>query len=163
MPTAFTRTLTALALLLVACAQIFGMDRGFLCDCGGIEKITRVDHCHGPHSAACHQDEDEAQDHDHALTPHHHDESDPQSGEDTDTDTHEHQALIESLLASLSPGFEFSAPPAIIIGWVMPEWQSPVIDLAALTSTPEVAAADPPQATHRPWPRVLARTVALRI
>ena len=160
MPSAFTRTLSALALLLVACAQIFGMDRGFLCDCGGIEKVTRVDHCHGPHSAACHADENEEAEHDHTLTPHHHDESDhpSQSG-----DSHEHQALIESLLASISPGLEFSAPPTAVIHLVLPEWQSPVIQLTALTSTAEVAANHSPQSTHRPWPHVLARTVALRI
>ena len=36
--------------------QVFGGITGYLCRCGGEEVLTRTDHCHGPHSEACHQE-----------------------------------------------------------------------------------------------------------
>lgn len=34
--------------------QAFGVSAGYLCRCGGEERLTQVDHCHGPHSDHCH-------------------------------------------------------------------------------------------------------------
>lgn len=145
----FRHIMPALALLTIASAQVFGMDRGFLCDCGGMEKITAADHCHGPHSAVCH--EDEAEEPCHESSDGHH-----------KGDTHEHLALIESLLASLSPALSFSAPAPIIMDLALEEWHTPLF----LTEAPAFTAAHsehPPPATHRPWPRLLAHTLILRI
>lgn len=50
--------------------QVFGMSRGFLCDCGGRVEITAADHCHGPHGDACHESTEAAcQESDHHGEP----------------------------------------------------------------------------------------------
>jgi hypothetical protein len=41
----------ALALL---AAQVFGVARNYLCDCGGAPVQVSTDHCVGPHGAECH-------------------------------------------------------------------------------------------------------------
>lgn len=46
MPPICKRTLTTLAVLAVACAQLFGMQRGFVCDHVGAVVETESDHCH---------------------------------------------------------------------------------------------------------------------
>jgi hypothetical protein len=38
-------------------AQVFGMVRGYVCDCTGRMQWTAQDHCHGPHHGDCHRDE----------------------------------------------------------------------------------------------------------
>lgn len=40
------RILTTLAVLVVACAQVFGMQRGYACDHGDAGVETEVEHCH---------------------------------------------------------------------------------------------------------------------
>jgi hypothetical protein len=40
--------------------QAFGGITGYLCRCGGQQSFTQADHCHGPHSEGCHDDEDQA-------------------------------------------------------------------------------------------------------
>ncbi|WP_395739891.1 hypothetical protein [Prosthecobacter sp.] len=153
----FQHLLIALALLALAFAQVFGMGRGFLCDCGGVERVTFADHCHGPHSAACHQHEDEAPFPCQGTEDHHDGEEGSEGG------THEHQALIESLLASISSKIEFSAIAPALVALVMPEWQSPSLTgPASLTSSASLSAHPPPVA-HRPWPQMLTHAVALRI
>ena len=41
----------ALGVLAVISAQLFGIGRGFLCDCSDVQTVTLSDHCHGPHGA----------------------------------------------------------------------------------------------------------------
>ncbi|WP_395745528.1 hypothetical protein [Prosthecobacter sp.] len=149
MPSVLKRTLCTLAILLVACAQVFGMGRGFICDCGGFEKITPADHCHGPHSTACHE----------------HETAEPcyESGDEHhDGDTHEHQALIESLLASISPALSYSAPAPIIMDLALEEWTAPILLPEAVSAAAALSEHSPP-AAQRPWPHVLAHALVLRI
>jgi len=40
------RILTTLAVLVVACAQVFGMQRGYVCDHGDSTLETKAEHCH---------------------------------------------------------------------------------------------------------------------
>ena len=40
------RILPMLAILVVACAQVFGMHRGFMCDHHGATVVTDAEHCH---------------------------------------------------------------------------------------------------------------------
>jgi hypothetical protein len=40
------RILTSLAVLAVMCAQVFGMQRGFVCEHQGIRVETAAEHCH---------------------------------------------------------------------------------------------------------------------
>lgn len=47
------KLLPVLGVLAVMCAQVFGIGRGFICDCSGAQIVTQSDHCHGPHGAPC--------------------------------------------------------------------------------------------------------------
>ena len=40
------RILPTLAVLVVACAQVFGVQSGFLCECGDAVVETEAEHCH---------------------------------------------------------------------------------------------------------------------
>jgi hypothetical protein len=51
----FSALLCVLTLLL---AQSFGVTAGFLCRCGGLDRLTQIDHCHGPHSEDCHNSQE---------------------------------------------------------------------------------------------------------
>ena len=59
---------------LVACAlmlsQVFGVPRGYLCDCSGEKQAVQEAHCDGPHGAQCHSSNlDRADDGDHHEHP----------------------------------------------------------------------------------------------
>ncbi len=142
MPRHHRLTISLIALIAISWAQAFGLQRGYLCDCGGVENLTQVDHCHGPHSTACH----DVEDHD---IPHQHDE--------TDEDTHQHAAVIDSLLAKQQStvGFDIVAPSLAVIAEIT--W-----DIAPQRySTPLVLV----NRSHKPpdWPQRLSQTIALRI
>ena len=47
------KLLLALGVLALVSAQLFGVGRGFLCDCSGGPVFTASDHCHGPHGTHC--------------------------------------------------------------------------------------------------------------
>lgn len=137
-----------IALLAIGWAQTFGLHRGWVCNCGGVEEITQVDHCHGPHSTACHGEEN----HDHSL-PHHHDEN--------DGDTHEHAAVVDSLIAKQQNDFAFSIAAPVKVLCVLDAWES---ILRAPSQVECLAETLPSRAgpVHA-WPRVIAQTIALRI
>ncbi len=141
--------LTCLVLCALAWAQAFGISRGYLCDCGGEIQVTLSESCHGPHGAACH-DQDEGE-----VTGHHHDE------ESEDDDTHHHTPFKEDVLAKQlsTPVFVFVAP----VSW-LPLWELPLLHAAAQMdrkTAPSWAVGD--GTTARRWPRVLARTIALQV
>lgn len=46
MPTALKRTLSTLAILLVACAQVCGLQRGYECHHQDVAVLTAAEHCH---------------------------------------------------------------------------------------------------------------------
>jgi len=137
--------LTALAALSVLTAQMIGVNRGFLCDCGGIPRLTQADHCHGPHDHACDTD-------DHGG--HDHDKIDHGPGEPM----HEHSVAIEKLVASKASPLFLSKP--------MP----PVMALLDWVNGATVSRTDASPRVHRPpplagdvgpsWPEVLSRTIA---
>ena len=83
------RLLAVLGLLALLSAQVFGLTRGYQCDCTGQVEWTAQDHCHGPHDAGCHDDE---------APGHAHDEGDG-SGE-----RHEHQEVRDDAEARSLPG-----------------------------------------------------------
>lgn len=139
-----------IALLAVGWAQTFGLHRGFACDCGGMEQITQVDHCHGPHSTACHEEENA----DHSI-PHEHEED--------DGSTHQHAAVVDSLVAKQQTDFAFSIAAPVKVLDAQALWESSVHVLTEddrSTETPPPRAG-PAQASA--WPRLLAQTIALRI
>lgn len=134
---------TLLAFAAMLWAQVFGLHRGFVCDCGGVAEVTSMDHCHGPHSEACHEHEEES--------PCHHDH------DDHGADTHEHAALIERLVAGNV--IDMVAVPAPLVSVIeMPAW----LALESVWFEEVVSStSDPP--LRRSWPEVLTGSVALRI
>ena len=55
----FARLLTVLCVFAVLGAQVFGLARAFVCDCGGDFVIVKSESCHGPHGPNCHVEESE--------------------------------------------------------------------------------------------------------
>ncbi|MBN8422357.1 MAG: hypothetical protein J0L73_25805 [Verrucomicrobia bacterium] len=149
MPRLIQLLLPAMALVALVSAQVFGLGRGFVCDCGGVEKVTLADHCHGPHSADCHEHE--------AAEPCHGDE------DHHEEDSHEHEALSESLRASVSPGLAFSALALTAFSLALEEWKSPLLVPCAHSMAVAEIQMDSGQATQRSWSQVLVHAVALRI
>ncbi|MGV3664393.1 MAG: hypothetical protein ACO1TE_29745 [Prosthecobacter sp.] len=137
-----------IALLAIGWAQTFGLHRGWICDCGGVEYVTQVDHCHGPHSEACHDEENA----DHSI-PHDH--------EGDDGDTHQHAAVVDSLVAKQQNDFAFSIAAPVKVLSVLDAWESLV---QAPCEVEHLAETPPPRAgPAREWPLILAQTIALRI
>ena len=130
-------------------AQVFGLHRGFVCDCGGVAEVTQMDHCHGPHSEACHHHEEEIPCH--GEDDEHHDEA----------GTHEHAALIERLVAgNVIDMVTVPAPAASVIE--MPVWLAVEPFWIGESEFSTVMYRDD-VSRRRSWPEVLARTIALRI
>jgi ABC-type Zn2+ transport system substrate-binding protein/surface adhesin len=137
-------SLTLLAFTAMLWAQVFGLHRGFVCDCGGVAEVTQIDHCHGPHSEACHDHEEE-------FSVHHHDDH-----EDSDHEsegTHEHAALVERLVAGAVSDMDVQAPRPLVSAFEMPVWAAEEV-----VSAPARFADRPrswiPVPRRRSWPEV---------
>lgn len=139
--------LIAFALLALGWAQVFGIMRGYLCDCHGIAQISSFDHCHGDHDKCCHDDE---------STSHSHDDHDEDEGE-----THEHEPVKDTVQARTIASTAVVASAPVLAIFTLPDFLIS-LDLAQpamLSPTPPPRLAE----LHRRWPRVLTRSVALRI
>lgn len=150
MSRSFRQTLATLAILMVACGQIFGLQKGFVCDCGGHEHVTMLDHCHGLSGDGDHDHDD------HDEEPWH------DSGQHEDEDTHEHPANVESVTAESSVQLHFTAPTLAFIALLSHDWQ----ELQSMAAKAPAAQALPPWQEHdtgQRWPHVLAHAVVLRI
>lgn len=138
-------TISLIALCAMAWVHAFKPARGFECDCGDAPVFTIQEHCHGPHSAACHEHDETTPCHEHDDLP-------------ADDDTHHHTVLIESLLALKADSSQFAS-----IAATMPVILS-VIALPPVVPTEHVAprhlAAQP---DGRRWPLILSRTIALLV
>ncbi|MCB1277266.1 hypothetical protein [Prosthecobacter sp.] len=135
----------AIALFAMAWVHVFKPVRGFECEHDGVRVFTLQDHCHGPHSAACH-------DHDHEEPCHSHD--DLPAGDDTE----HHTALVESLTALKTDSFQFAAVLAVAPATFETIAFPPV--LSADESVLRHIAAHP---DGRRWPRILSHCIALLI
>lgn len=140
--------LTALALLALGWAQVFGMMRGYVCDCGGEVEITAMDHCHGPHGIACHDHEFAAPGHD-------------QDDHSDESDSHEHAPLTESVQAHQQSVHSslVVAPMLAVIATL--EAITPFISLNEIAISYTSPLRD--DGGGRRWPQVLTRTIALRV
>jgi hypothetical protein len=137
--------LIAFALLSLGWAQVFGIMRGYLCDCHGYTQISAFDHCHATHSAISAEDD----------TPSHSHE------EDHDHKTHEHLPLKESVQARTVVSTSGVTSVPVLALFILPDFVT-CFDLAQpamLSPTPPPRLAE----LHRRWPRVLTRSVAMRI
>lgn len=134
-----------IALLAMAWVHAVRPVRGFECDCGGTPAFTLQEHCHGPHSEACHDEDVEEPFHAHDGLP-------------ADNDTHHHKALIESLTVLRADSSQFATIVAV----------APVI-FEAITLPPVVRSTEsaPRHITAHPdgrrWPQILSHSIALLI
>lgn len=141
---------TLLAFSAMLWAQVFGLHRGFVCDCGDVAEVTAADHCHGPHSEACHEHEEEPLCR--GEGDEHHD----------DADTHEHAALVERLKAASATQMHVMAPTPLVSVMEMPEWLvAESSDLGRKASSTLFSMDE--MVRPRSWPHVLSHTLALRI
>lgn len=117
--------IAALALFALLGAQVFGLQRGYLCDCGGEAQQTAYEHCHGPHSSACH-------DHESACSA-------AEEEQPSDTDTHHHPPVTVSLKFSTQKG-GLTAPVMVAAPLAVCIWDSlvslPVTQQGNRPSTP---------------------------
>ena len=144
---------TLLVLALLAWAHVGGVVRGYLCDCGGKISVTQLDHCHGPHSEACHDDADDRD----AHQPHHHED---------DTDSHEHEALVDTFQARLHDVVSHNVNAPFLTQFDLPAWQfTSVLPPDALEASHRLRAHGRPRPCPglAAWPHRLSETIALRI
>jgi hypothetical protein len=143
---AVKRPFAILAMLLLAWTQCFGVGAGFLCFCSGKPVQTLMDHCHGPHGAACMES--------HTPHYHHHD------GEHhDDSDTERHVSVNKDInLQSLGPQLAAPVYVAVIVA-VLPLATS--IEAESGLFHLHEASRPPPESSH-PGIR-LPHTVALLI
>lgn len=139
--------LTTLTLLALGWAQVFGMMRGYVCDCGGQVEITAFDHCHGPHGVACHD----------SLGASHHEEDHPDS-----PDSQEHAPFKEPVQAQKQIGQAAHVALPLLAVIATLQVLTPLISLSENSSVYHPPHLDDGGGGRR-WPQVLTRTIALRV
>jgi hypothetical protein len=102
---------TVLCVFALLAAQAFGGMTGYLCRCGGQEVLTRLSHCHGPHSDACH----DVSSHASAGETHTHDES-------SDSDREDHAPVGKMLEWVQSAGVAAPELHFVLVA-IQPEWR----------------------------------------
>ncbi len=137
-----SRLLALLCLTALLGAQVFGLARGYRCDCAGLAVWTAQDHCHGPHGSDCHQD---------AVSDTGHHENDGAE------DRRDHEQVRDEVQSRLSLSIE--APvlvpvPVVFLGGEA-TWS------ARILPTGLVIALD--KGTGPPWGVTIARTTVLLI
>lgn len=144
--------LIGLALLALGWAQVFGLMRGYLCDCSGVAQISSFDHCHGHEGEACHHD-GEASTHP-CQDPHEDDEQVP-------CETHDHEPVKENVQAQMAASGSSIVPAAPPLLFVLTDFELRRFIVCPTLFTPRKA----PDwvSAYREWPRVLTHSVALRI
>lgn len=135
-----------IALVAMSWVQVLKPVRGFECVHDGVHRFTLQEHCHGPHSVACH-------DHDAEVPFHTHDDL-PESG-----DTEHHQALIASLTALKADASHFVIVPIVTPLVFADVAVTPFVRECELQSRPLTTALP----DGRRWPQILSHSIALLI
>lgn len=134
------RLLAALVFIAMGAAQLFGVQRGYVCDCGGASEIVDAPYCVGPHGEDCHS-------HEHDSQPAHNEQ-----GEQKD-----HDAVTDNLQSSQAPVVAVSVPQPVML-FTLPDFLfSPTpVAISATQYHANVSGAPPPGVA-------LERTVVLLI
>jgi hypothetical protein len=135
----------AVALFAMVWVHAFKPVRGFECEHDGAHSFTLQEHCHGPDSEACHDDDAEEPFHTHDDLP---------AGDDTE----HHVALIESLQALKADSFQFAA--IVAVAPVVFEAVTPPPVVCCNESVPRHIAVHP---DGRRWPQILSHSIAMLI
>jgi hypothetical protein len=101
--TSMTQALTLVCVITLLMAQAFGGVVGYLCRCGGEQVLTQIDHCHGPHSESCHDEQSQAF------------ESAEQHAHDNCCDTENHEPVRQDVQLAQVSSFEFQAPVFVLL------------------------------------------------
>jgi hypothetical protein len=144
--------LVGLALLALGWAQVFGIMRGYLCDCSGVVQISIYDHCHGDHGEACHHDD----------TPAHSCRDDHEHGDGIPCETHDHEPVKEDVRAQVAANASSTVPTTPPLLFVLPDFEFRQLVVTTTLVTNDAAAPMRSDAS-RLWPRMLTHAVALRI
>lgn len=109
--------------------QSFGGFRAFICDCGGQVTWTTVDHCHGPHSAECHD----------------HGSNVPDRHDETSGDREDHEQIIQELQLRSVDSVQVPAIVPVLLTW-LPDVFRPLIgwEDEGLYKPPVAVDASPP-------------------
>lgn len=106
--------------------QAFGGIRAFVCDCGGQVTWTTVDHCHGPHSAECHE----------------HGSNVPDRHNENSGDRQNHEQIIQELQLRSVDSLQVPAIVPVLLTW-LPEvfrplagWENAPIQKLVVGSDP---------------------------
>jgi hypothetical protein len=139
---AAARLLTLICLVALLGMQAAGGFRAYLCNCGGEVRWTNVDHCHGPHSATCHDFESGV------LQRH-----DEDSG-----DRRDHEQVIQELWLRSVENFQLPAVVPVLLAWLPDVFESRVVmGVATVCRSIDVPDAIPPTGV------TVARTVVFII
>ncbi len=144
--------LTCLALLALGWAQVFGMMRGYVCDCAGAPEISAFDHCHGEHGVACRHD----------AVPSHHDEGAPPHRHDGPSDCSQDHVPLKETVQSKQISIEASLVPLPIMAVVSILEPLTMLQASIDPVHRSFTAADDGSVLRR-WPSVITRTIALRV
>ncbi len=140
--TPIIRLLAALVFLAMGAAQLFGMHRGYLCECDGETRMVNTPYCITPH-------EDDVRDEGRA--------SETEQEHHGDEERKSHDAVRDVLQSSPAPVVAVSVPPPVML-FTLPDFlflPTPVV-LSATQYHADVSCAPPPGV-------VLERTVVLLI
>ncbi len=143
--------LTLLCVFALLGTQVFGGISGYMCRCGGEEVLTRTDHCHGPHSEACHKDLEQSSDQGVAEKSHVDDES-------SDGDRENHTPVGEAPEGVQAAGVAAPALVSVLVA-VLPEFSF----LRALWKDPSLREALLKESDIPRPGVVVGRTVVLRV
>lgn len=140
--------LTLLALSAVVHMQVFGLQRGFVCECGSTPKVIFLDHCDSYyHGDACHEGEEDVA---HSKEEH--------AGEEP---SREHSSYKEEVSARTLAGKPAAPQPAMQVILCL-EWTQHEAPKAHMARTGSMHFTQAGLQGQR-WPQMLARTIMLRV
>lgn len=143
------RLLPVLAILAVGCMQVFGLQRGFICECGSKPKVIYSDHCNNVnHGDGCHEGDEDVP----------HDKEDHPD----EMPSKEHASNKEDVTLSRVVGGQAVAPQPLLYVIACLEWLAPeCVNTRVAQSDRELHSSAKVDECH--WPRMLAHTIVLRV
>jgi hypothetical protein len=101
--TSMTQAFTLMCVITLLMVQAFGGVASYLCRCGGQPVLTQTDHCHGPHSESCHDEQSQPSD------------KAEQHAHENGNDTENHEPIRTSVQLGQASGFGLQAPVLVLV------------------------------------------------
>lgn len=152
-----TELMTLIALLAVMCAQVFGVQAGFFCDCSGIPVGEAA--C----EASCHPDLSHQHGCSGEMTSTHSDSQQAAPGAPDAPCGHQHRHRelrenLELIMAPLAAAVSSCGPAAFLPTFALPELPLHRADPVLPPGT-----GDPPETGSPPMPLLVARTIVMLV